>query len=223
MSHRRASRRLSLKNFATRIRRFMSRVIRAERARARPCGGDQRASRPERPDVFLRIDANALRPPAPPGARLGAQPPICRFETFASGSGYAAEAFTVKIPRAGLELRVGENETMLTALARAGIDIMSDCQRGECGLCAVDVLGCEGTMDHRDVFFSDHEHGRNEKICACVSRASSSAQHAASASTRRIPPRRFAPRRLNQEAGTVGDSFRERPLPLLACLRLSIA
>ncbi|WP_158816749.1 PDR/VanB family oxidoreductase [Methylocapsa sp. S129] len=94
-----------------------------------------------------------------------------RFETFASGGRYAAEAFTVKIPRAGLEVRVGETETMLAALARAGVDIMSDCQRGECGLCAVDVLGCEGTIDHRDVFFSEREHAQNAKMCACVSRA----------------------------------------------------
>ena len=115
------------------------------------------------PMRMLEAARSAWRAAGRPAADL-------RFETFASGGRYAQEAFTVKIPRAGLELRVGENETMLTALAKAGIDIMSDCQRGECGLCAVDVLGCEGTMDHRDVFFSDREHAQNAKMCACVSR-----------------------------------------------------
>ncbi len=60
---------------------------------------------------------------------------------------------------------------MLDALGKAGIDIMSDCLRGECGLCAVDVLAVEGVIDHRDVFFSDAQKAENRKICACVSRA----------------------------------------------------
>ena len=94
-----------------------------------------------------------------------------RFETFASGGRYPAEAFTVKIPRLDKEVSVSEHETMLAALARAGIEIMSDCERGECGLCAVDVLACDGAIDHRDVFFSEEERAENSRLCACVSRA----------------------------------------------------
>jgi hypothetical protein len=40
---------------------------------------------------------------------------------------------------------------------------------GECGVCAIDVLGIEGEIDHRDVFFSDHQKRENRKICPCVS------------------------------------------------------
>jgi vanillate O-demethylase ferredoxin subunit len=47
---------------------------------------------------------------------------------------------------------------------------MFDCRRGECGLCAVDVIETTGEIDHRDVFFSDHQKKENRKICACVSR-----------------------------------------------------
>ena len=94
-----------------------------------------------------------------------------RFETFASGGRYSPEAFTVKIPRLGKEVSVSEHETMLAALAKAGVEIMSDCERGECGLCAVDVLAYEGTIDHRDVFLSERERATNAKLCACVSRA----------------------------------------------------
>jgi vanillate O-demethylase ferredoxin subunit len=48
---------------------------------------------------------------------------------------------------------------------------MSDCRRGECGVCAIDVVAVDGEIDHRDVFFSDHQKQENGKICACVSRA----------------------------------------------------
>ncbi len=60
---------------------------------------------------------------------------------------------------------------MLDVLHEAGHEMMSDCGRGECGVCAIDVLDVEGEIDHRDVFFSDHQKQRNAKICACVSRA----------------------------------------------------
>lgn len=52
----------------------------------------------------------------------------------------------------------------------AGVQTLSDCRRGECGLCAMDVLALEGEIDHRDVFPSEHEKAENRRICACVSR-----------------------------------------------------
>ena len=76
----------------------------------------------------------------------------------------------MSIPRFGLELVVGEHESMLDVLVRAGAEVLSDCQRGECGLCAVDVLACSGVVDHRDFFFSERQKGENKKLCACVSR-----------------------------------------------------
>ena len=48
---------------------------------------------------------------------------------------------------------------------------MADCRRGECGVCAIDVVAVEGEIDHRDVFFSDEQKHDNRKLCACVSRA----------------------------------------------------
>ena len=66
---------------------------------------------------------------------------------------------------------VGENKSMLAALNDAGFEVMSDCQRGECGVCAIDVVAVDGKIDHRDVFFSDHEKQASGKICPCVSRA----------------------------------------------------
>ena len=33
------------------------------------------------------------------------------------------------------------DKTALDALAEAGIEVMADCRRGECGLCMLDVVG----------------------------------------------------------------------------------
>ena len=62
------------------------------------------------------------------------------------------------------------NSSMLEALEASGVGVLSDCRRGECGLCAMDVLDADGILDHRDVFFSDHQHEEGRRICACVSR-----------------------------------------------------
>ncbi len=94
-----------------------------------------------------------------------------RWETFGTSGHLAAEAFTVRLPRHNLELVVPRNRTLLDTLEEAGIDVIHDCRKGECGLCAMDVLAIDGLIDHRDVFFSDHEKAGNRRLCACVSRA----------------------------------------------------
>jgi len=93
-----------------------------------------------------------------------------RFETFGNSGRFATEPFTVKIPRLGVEVEVLQNETMLEALEKAGVAMIFDCRRGECGLCALEILQTEGPIDHRDVFFSDEEKAAGTKLCTCVSR-----------------------------------------------------
>lgn len=93
-----------------------------------------------------------------------------RFETFGSSGRFATEAFTVRIPRLGREIEVPRNASMLDALEAAGIAMISDCRRGECGLCALKILDKDGIVDHRDVFFSDEEKASDAKLCTCVSR-----------------------------------------------------
>jgi ferredoxin len=66
---------------------------------------------------------------------------------------------------------VPETQSILDALEAAGIGVISDCRRGECGVCTLDIVDVDGTVDHRDVFFSDHQKHENRKLCACVSRA----------------------------------------------------
>ncbi|WP_300297526.1 PDR/VanB family oxidoreductase [Ferrovibrio sp.] len=104
-------------------------------------------------------------------AQLDRSSSSLRFETFGSGGLQPNEPFWVKVPRLGIEIAVPENSTMLDALEAAGVEVMSECRRGECGLCAVDVVAVEGGIDHRDVFLSEQQKRENHRLCACVSRA----------------------------------------------------
>ena len=93
-----------------------------------------------------------------------------RFETFGSSGRFAAQAFRVRVPRHNVDIMVPSDTTLLDALEQAGVEAIADCRRGECGLCAMDVLALEGEADHRDVFLSEHEKQQCSRICACVSR-----------------------------------------------------
>ena len=93
------------------------------------------------------------------------------YETFGSSGRFAAEPFRVRVKDTGAELVIPRDRSMLDVLCEAGHDMISDCKRGECGVCAVDVVDVDGRIDHRDVFFSDAQKRENRKICPCVSRA----------------------------------------------------
>ncbi len=93
---------------------------------------------------------------------------LLRFETF--GGGGAAQTFEVLLPRHNLTFEVLPSMSLLDAIEQKGVQAMFGCRRGECGLCVVDVLALDGEIEHRDVFFSEHEKRSNKQICVCVSR-----------------------------------------------------
>lgn len=103
-------------------------------------------------------------------ARVGRPVSRLRYEVFGDSGAFAEQPFEVEILGLDRTVQVASDESLLGALQRAGIDMIYDCQRGECGLCAVDLVEVEGTVDHRDVFFSDAEKALNRHMCACVSR-----------------------------------------------------
>jgi vanillate O-demethylase ferredoxin subunit len=94
-----------------------------------------------------------------------------RLETFGNSGQLLTESFSVRIPRLGRTVEVPADRTMLEALEEAGIEVLADCRRGECGLCALPVLQAGGEIDHRDVFLSPRQKQEGGTICTCVSRA----------------------------------------------------
>jgi len=103
-------------------------------------------------------------------SRQGRKAVNLRYETFGSSGGYPATAFTVRVPRLNREIHIQPDQTILDALNAAGVVTLSNCRRGECGLCCVDVLEHDGVLDHRDVFLSPAQRRQGNKLCTCVSR-----------------------------------------------------
>lgn len=93
-----------------------------------------------------------------------------RYEVFGDSGLFAEKPFTVDILNRGITVPVRSDQTLLEALLGAGVEMIYDCQRGECGLCAVKVLEKDAAIDHRDVFLSPEEKAENHRMCACVSR-----------------------------------------------------
>ena len=104
-------------------------------------------------------------------ARAGRPPQRLRFETFGNTGALPTEAFRVVLARHGLAFDVPADRSLLEMLEERGVQCLADCLRGECGLCAVDILSLDGRIDHRDVFFSATEKADSRRLCACVSRA----------------------------------------------------
>jgi vanillate O-demethylase ferredoxin subunit len=96
-----------------------------------------------------------------------------RFETFGNTGRHAAVPFWVELAdRGGRRIDVPADRSLLDVLEDAGIAALSDCRRGECGLCALQVVRTDGAVDHRDVFLSARQKAANERFCTCVSRVS---------------------------------------------------
>jgi ferredoxin-NADP reductase len=101
---------------------------------------------------------------------VGLPPANLRYETFGSSGWFEPEEFVARVPQRQVETTVRTDETLLEALTRAGIDLMYDCRKGECGLCLLDVACVDGTLDHRDVFLSADQQASGRLLATCVSR-----------------------------------------------------
>lgn len=96
-----------------------------------------------------------------------------RIEHFTSTLGTLdpsrAHAFEAELKDSGIVVTVPADQTLLTALRAANIDVQSDCEEGLCGSCEVRVLA--GDIDHRDVVLTRTERQANTKMMSCCSRA----------------------------------------------------
>lgn len=98
--------------------------------------------------LFLERFAAAPATPAQPGTQGG---------------------FTVELARSGGSVAVAEDESVLEALRRSGLEHASSCEMGICGTCEATVL--EGEVDHRDDLLTEAEKASNSCMMTCVSRA----------------------------------------------------
>ncbi len=94
------------------------------------------------------------------------------FELFASPASHEGDQpFEVEIADTGAVYVIPADKTIIEVLEEAGVDVIYDCQRGDCGVCQCDVVA--GEPDHRDVVLSDAERAEGKIMQICVSRAKS--------------------------------------------------
>ncbi len=83
----------------------------------------------------------------------------------------ADTGFEVKIASTGKSYAIAPDKTIIQVLKDNGIEILTSCEQGVCGTCITRVL--EGEPDHRDMYFTDEEHAKNDQFTPCCSRARS--------------------------------------------------
>lgn len=78
--------------------------------------------------------------------------------------------FEVRLCKSDKTIQVGENESLLEAIERAGVQAPFLCRGGACGQCETDVVSHDGDFIHRDHWLDDDQHASGKKIMPCVSR-----------------------------------------------------
>jgi len=78
-------------------------------------------------------------------------------------------AFDVKLASSGRIVTVGKDQTVVQALAAAGVDVPTSCEQGVCGTCLTRVL--EGVPDHKDLYLTPEEQAANDQFTPCCSRS----------------------------------------------------
>ncbi len=102
--------------------------------------------------------------------QAGFPPEQIHVELFTSPDVRSGDVpFDVVVNSSGERFTVPPGKTIIEVLEEAGLDIMYDCQRGDCGICQTDVL--DGVPDHRDVVLSEAERSEGKVMQICVSRA----------------------------------------------------
>ncbi|SPB18181.1 ferredoxin/oxidoreductase FAD/NAD(P)-binding protein [Caballeronia novacaledonica] len=104
------------------------------------------------------------------GEQLGWNADRVRSEAFGVGRAENPQAFDVHLQRSGRTVHVSEDASILDALNAAGVPVLWDCRRGECGLCPLKVVSSDGALQHNDRYLTDEEKAAGDTMCICVSR-----------------------------------------------------
>lgn len=83
----------------------------------------------------------------------------------------SGSTFEVLAERSGVSVTVGPDESIVDALAGAGVTVATSCRDGICGTCETKVLA--GVPEHRDYVLSTDEQSANTSMMLCVSRSAS--------------------------------------------------
>ncbi|CAB3807003.1 Carnitine monooxygenase reductase subunit [Paraburkholderia caffeinitolerans] len=92
------------------------------------------------------------------------------FAATPAAPGDAEAPFEVRLAASDRVLVVPPGTSILDVMIDAGLDPLYDCKRGDCGVCATQLI--DGEPDHRDICLSDDDRARGA-FCPCVSRAKS--------------------------------------------------
>ncbi|WP_417510091.1 PDR/VanB family oxidoreductase [Microbacterium sp.] len=103
------------------------------------------------------------------GAPEGGHPAKVERFTASANSSSPATAFDVVAARSGRSTTVAVEESVVSALRRIGVDVLTSCGQGVCGTCETGVIA--GRADHRDSLLNDAERSSSECLFPCVSRS----------------------------------------------------
>jgi len=131
------------------------------------------ATQPADAHVYVCGPASLIQAVLDSAAQLNIASDRVHYESFAHGPDQDDTAFDVELRTSRHHIHVGRNTSILEALDAAGIPMLADCRRGECGLCPVKVLETDGQLVHRDRYLDDEDRAASH-LCICVSRTTGS-------------------------------------------------
>ncbi len=81
------------------------------------------------------------------------------------------QPFEVMLASSGRVVPVAAGQSVVQALAGAGVTVLTSCEQGVCGTCLTRVI--DGQCDHRDQYLTPEEQAANDQFLPCCSRAKS--------------------------------------------------
>lgn len=139
----------------------------------RPDFGELVASLADDGDVYVCGPSGMIEAVKAAWALAGRPAGRLHFELFTATPAPAAgdSSFEVEVNSTGQVVTVAPDQSIIDALEEAGVDVVYDCRRGDCGICQTAVI--DGIPEHRDVVLTDEEKASNTVMQICVSRAKS--------------------------------------------------
>lgn len=149
--------------FADRVRIHFSEVLGRDGALA------ELDRAPQDAEVYCCGPAGLIDAVAARCAARGLRPERVNSELFGRVAGGDDRPFQVVARKSSVSVHVARDQTILDALAGAGVDVPHACLSGMCGACLTDVVS--GAPDHRDMVQTEAEKQANTRIAVCCSRA----------------------------------------------------